>query len=129
MNRRRNLEWPPGGLPPLLLLALIASLLLFSSAGCKSTSHTSDSHLKKIDQMLNAQLHKGATRGQVEFFLNSRGYRIQDSSDKNAVVAIVRHIDTETLQPVTARVTFHFDSNNKMLSYELQAAPDTPMQP
>lgn len=129
MIRRRNLAWPPDGLPPLWPLALAAFLLLFSSAGCKSTSHTSDAHLKKIDEMLNAQIHKGVTRGQVEFFLNSRGYRIQDSPDKNVVVAIVRHIDTETLQPVTARVTFHFDSNNKLLSYELQAAPDAPMQP
>ena len=78
--------------------------------------------------MLSAQLPKGTERGRVEFFLKSRGYLIEDSPDKAAVVAIVRHIDTETLQPATARVTFHFDSNSKLLSYELRPAPDTPPQ-
>ncbi len=108
---------------------LLAVLLTISAAGCRSEGHTSDPRLKKIDAMLSAQLPNGTERGRVEFFLKSRGYLIEDSPDKTAVVAIVRHIDTETLQPATARVTFHFDSNSKLLSYDLQPAPDTPPQP
>ncbi|MGC1619617.1 MAG: DUF6393 family protein [Candidatus Acidiferrum sp.] len=129
MIRRRNPAWLPASLPGYLLLMLLVTLLTFSGSGCKSKGHTSYPRLKKIDEMLSAQLPRGTQRERVEFFLNSRGYRIEDSPDKNVVVAIVRHIDTETLQPATARVTFHFDSNNKLLSYELQPAPDTPLQP
>ena len=108
---------------------LIVLPLVFACSGCGRKGHTSDARLKQIDEMLNAQLPGGTQRGRVEYFLNSRGYSIEDSRDKNLVVAVVRHIDTETLQPATARVTFRFDSNNKLLSYELRAAPDTPMQP
>ena len=129
MIRRPNFACLPPGLPAFLCLAFVAFLLVSSVSGCKSKSHTSDAHLKKIDEMLNAQLPPGASRDRVEYFLTSRGYRIEDSRDKFAVVAVVRHIDTETLQPATARVTFHFDSNGKLVSYELQPAPDAPLQP
>ena len=129
MIRRRNPAWLPPGLPSFLSLMLIVLLLMSSSSGCKSKNHTSDSRLKKIDEMLNAQLPQGTPRARVEYFLSSRGYRLEDSRDKNSVIGVVRHIDTQTLQPATARVTFHFDSNNRLLSYELQAAPDTPLQP
>ncbi|MGC2527775.1 MAG: hypothetical protein WA639_08510 [Candidatus Acidiferrum sp.] len=128
MMGRRNHAWLPASLPRHLFLMLLAALLTISAAGCKSKGHTSDPRLKKIDAMLSAQLPKGTERGRVEFFLKSRGYLIEDSPDKTAVVAVVRHIDTETLQPATARVTFHFDSNSKLVSYELQPAPDTPPQ-
>jgi hypothetical protein len=79
--------------------------------------------------MLNTQVPQGTPRSRVEYFLNSRGYGLEDSPDKSSLVAVVRHIDTDTLQPATARVTFHFDSNDKLLSYELQAAPDAPLRP
>ncbi|MFI5093777.1 MAG: hypothetical protein WCE50_07065 [Candidatus Acidiferrum sp.] len=127
--RRRDLAWLPAGLPAFLSLAFLVLLLGFVSSGCGSKGHTSDARLKKIDQMLDAQLPPGTRRARVEYFLTSRGYRLQESSDKHAVFAVVRHIDTETLQPATARVTFHFDTNNKLLSYELQAAPDATLQP
>jgi hypothetical protein len=115
--------------PPLLPLACVVILLSLSCYGCKSNAHTSDSRLQKIDEMLNVQLPQGATRTRVEYFLNSRGYKLEDSPNKNSLVAVVRHIDTDTLQAATARVTFHFDSNNKLLSYELQPASDAPLQP
>lgn len=129
MFRRRNQSWLPESLRTLASLAFIAVLLSFPISGCKGRGHTSDSRLKKIDELLAAQLPKGVTRGRVEYFLNSRGYRIETSSNKDEVVAIVRQIDTETLQPAAATVTFHFDSNNNLLSYELRAAPDAPSQP
>ncbi|HMD10620.1 MAG TPA: hypothetical protein VKH63_24030 [Candidatus Acidoferrum sp.] len=126
---RRNAVWPPSALRPMLLLAfavLISSLL---ACGCKRNSHTSDSRLQKIDEMLNTQLPPGTPRSRVEFFLSSRGYGVEHSSDKSSLVAMVRHVDTDTLQPATARVTFHFDANEKLVSYDLQSAPDAPLRP
>jgi hypothetical protein len=54
-------------------------------------------------------------------YLNSQGFSIEDSTDPHALVAVVRHVDTETLQPVSATVTFHFDSEDKLKTYELAA--------
>src|SRR5271169_2285284 len=111
---RRNAVWPPSALRPMLLRAfavLISSLL---ACGCKRNSHTSDYRLQKIDEMLNSQLPPGTPRSRVEFFVNSRGYTLEDTPDKSSLVAVVRHIDTETLIPATARVTFHFDPNEKL---------------
>jgi hypothetical protein len=54
---------------------------------------------------------------------------VESSGDRRTVVAIVRQVDTETLQPATARVQFHFDASNKMTYYDLQRAPDIPWQP
>ena len=110
-------------------LACLALFVTFSVCGCKSHAHTSDSRLQKIDEMLNTQLPPGTPRSRVEFFLNSRDYKLEDAPEKNSVVAVVRHIDTDTLQPATARVTFHFDSADKLLSYELQPAPDATLRP
>jgi hypothetical protein len=129
MIRLRKSAWLPGALPPLLSTAGTALFLAFSICGCKSNAHTSDSHLRKIDEMLNTRLPPGTPRSRLEFFLNSRGYKLEDSPDKNSLVAVVRQIDTDTLQPRTARVTFHFDSSDRLVSYELQAAPDAPLQP
>jgi hypothetical protein len=129
MIRRQKSMWLPAALLPLLSAAGAALFLAFSLYGCKSTAHTSDSRLEKIDEMLNTQLPQGTPRSRLEFFLNSRGYQLEDSPDKNSLVAVVRQIDTDTLQPRTARVTFHFDLNDKLVSYELEAAPDAPLRP
>jgi hypothetical protein len=45
------------------------------------------------------------------------------------VVVLVHHVDTETLKPVTALVTLHFDVGDKLKSYELVEAPDSAQQP
>ena len=109
-------------------LACLALFVALSICGCKSHAHTSDSRLQKIDEMLNTQLPQGTPRSRVEYFLNSRGYKLEDAPENNSVVGVVRHIDTDTLQPATARVTFHFDPAGKLASYELQPAPDaTPL--
>jgi len=113
----------------LLLLACVFLLSLLSASGCKSHSHTSDSRLQKIDEMINTQLPPGTPMSRVDHFLKSRGYTVEDSPDRNSLVAVVRHVDTDTLQPATARVTFHFDSNRNLVSYELQQAPDVPLRP
>jgi hypothetical protein len=45
------------------------------------------------------------------------------------VVAIVHRVDTDTLQPATARITFHFDDADKLKSYDLEPAPSSAQQP
>jgi hypothetical protein len=126
MIDRQKSTWLPA-LRLLLSTGGAALFLAFSIYGCKSTAHTSDSRLQKIDEMLNTRLPQGTPRSHLEFFLNSHGYKLENSHDKNSLVAVVRQIDTDTLQPRTARVTFHFDANDKLVSYELEAAPDTPL--
>jgi hypothetical protein len=79
--------------------------------------------------MLDAKLPKGTSRDRVAFFLTTRGHAVESSGDRHTVVAIVRQVDTETLQPATARVAFHFDANDRLTSYDLQRAPDVPWQP
>lgn len=115
--------------PALVTLAFAAVMLLFVAGGCKKHSHTVDPRLHKIDQALDAKLPPGTPRARVEHFLSSRGYRIENSPDSNSVVAIVRHIDTETLRPATARVIFHFASNGNLITCELESASDIPLQP
>ncbi len=128
MTRRRNSARLQISATLVLRLAR-ATIFLFalSIVGCKHASHTSDYRLTKIDDMLSAQLPNGMPRARVEYFLSSRGYKTEDSPDKSALVAIVRHVDTNTLIPATARVTFHFDSADKLISYELLPAPDAPL--
>jgi hypothetical protein len=129
MVHHHHLASPSSNLRTFLLLTCVALLSLSSASGCKSHSHTSDSRLQKIDEMLNTQLPPGTPMSRVDHFLKSRGYIVEDSPDKNSLVAVVRHVDTDTLQPATARVTFHFDSNRNLISYELQSAPDVPLRP
>jgi hypothetical protein len=129
MVRHRHLASSSSDLRSFLLLACVALVCLLTASGCKSHSHTSDSRLQKIDEMLNSKLPPGTPMSRVDHFLKSRGYTVEDSPDKNSLVAVVRHVDTDTLQPVTARVTFHFDSNANLISYDLQSAPDAPLRP
>jgi len=96
------------------------SILIF--AGCKRGKHTSNPRLRQIDDMLDAQLHPGATKARVTVYLDSQGFTIDNAIDSHTVVAIVRHVDADSLQPEIARVTFHFDANDKLLSYELVPA-------
>jgi hypothetical protein len=110
-------------------LLMLAMILVVGLAGCKTSAHSSDPHLRKIDEMLDAELPKGTTMTRVNVFLSSRGYRVEDSPKPHTIVAIVRHIDTETLRPATARVTFHFDAGERLTTYDLTAAPDEPIQP
>jgi hypothetical protein len=110
-------------------LWMALTMTILTAAGCKSGAHTSDPHLHAIDELLDKQLPKGSPRNRVELFLNTRGFPQEDSADKNAIVAVVQHVDTETLQPSTARVTFHFDANGRLASYELAPALNILLQP
>jgi hypothetical protein len=130
MIRRRNFVRLSAASQSTRSLACMLLLIAISAFGCnKQPAHTSDPRLRKIDEMLNAEVPPGTPRARVEYFLHSRGYKLEDSPDKNSEVAVVRHIDTGTLQPSTARVTFRFDATNKLISYDLQSAPDAPPRP
>jgi hypothetical protein len=107
-------------------LTLLCFFALLPGTGCKSSKHTWNPRLRQIDEMLDAQLPKGSSMARVNFFLNSRGHPLENSKDKHAIVAVIRHIDVETLQPTTARVTFHFDANERLTTYDLVLAPDAP---
>jgi hypothetical protein len=112
-----------------LTFALLCSLLLPATA-CKShAGHTSDPQLRKIDDLIDAQLPAGTPFTRVSFFLSSRGYPLDPSRDPHTIIAVIRHVDTQTLQPITARVTFHFDEHDKLISYNLVPAPDVPFKP
>lgn len=108
---------------------LVGVFLALALAGCKSNAHTSDPRLRQIDQMLDSQLPQGTPKSRVIFFLSSQGFPLENTGDAKAVVATVHRVDTDTLQPATARVTFHFDASDKLKSYELVAATGPPSQP
>jgi hypothetical protein len=112
-----------------LFRLMLATVLAVGLSGCKTSAHSSDPHLRKIDEMLDAELPKGTTMTRVSVFLSSRGYRVEDSPKPHTIVAVVRHIDTDTLRPATARVTFHFDTSERLTTYDLATAPDEPIQP
>jgi hypothetical protein len=122
MNRTIAAEFTSRLASPAALCALFLVLL---SGGCKSSSsHTSNPQLRQIDEIVNKQLPPGSPMARVNFFLNSRGYQTEPAEDTHSIVAVIEHVDAETLQPSAARVTFHFDSNDKLLTYDL--APATP---
>ncbi|PYU44352.1 MAG: hypothetical protein DMG53_16645 [Acidobacteria bacterium] len=102
---------------------------ILALAGCKQNGHTSDPRLRQIDEMLDSQLPSGAARSRVTFYLSSQNFPVEDTRDHHEIVAIVHHVDTDTLQPATARVTFHFDTRNNLKSYELVTAAGTVSQP
>jgi hypothetical protein len=105
------------------LAARFSVLLLFFAllvpAGCKKNSEVDDPQLKPIQEMLEQNIPAGSTESTVNYFLDVRGYPREAAAKKGTLVAIIRHIDTEKLQPVTARVTFYFDANGKLNTTEI----------
>jgi hypothetical protein len=110
-------------------LFALALLLCLSTSACKrGNAHTSDPKLRGIDELLAAQLPVGTPMSRVTIFLNTRGYAMSPSTDPHAIVATVHHINTETVQPEAAKVTFHFDANDKLVSYDMEPASTMPTQ-
>lgn len=77
--------------------------------------------------MLDSQLPVGTPRANVYLYLSTQGYPTEPSEKRDTIVAIIRKIDTQRLEPVTARVTFHFDANGKLTGFELQRTMNQPM--
>jgi hypothetical protein len=109
--------------------SLLGLFVLLAIGGCKQTTHTSDPRLRQMDEMLEAQLPAGTPKTRVEFYLSSQGFPVQNTNDAHVIVAIVHHVDTDTLRPATAQVTFQFDKSDNLKSYELAPAPDSLQQP
>src|SRR5882762_1645878 len=103
-------------------LLLAAVFLVLALAGCKSVAHTSDPRLRQIDEMLGSQLPQGTPKSRIILYLSSQNYPVENTRDARAIVAVVHRVDTDTLQPATARVTFHLDASDKLKSYDLEPA-------
>jgi hypothetical protein len=108
-----------------IFAALIAGLLFLG--GCNDALKVNDPQLKPIQAMLDEKLPVGSTEGAVAEFLSARGYPTEPPEKPGTLVAIIRHIDTEKLQPVTARVTFYFDANGKLNTYEIVRTVNAPI--
>jgi hypothetical protein len=108
---------------------LLAILAVIPLSGCSRGRHTSDSRLRQIDDMLDDQLPAGTTKSKVSFYLSSQGFPVEPTNDPHTLVATVHHVNTETLRPATARVTFHFDARDNLTTYELAFTPSSGAQP
>jgi hypothetical protein len=107
------------------LAAITAAIVML--AGCQKVAKTNDPQLKPIQQMLDEQLPPGTRDAAVNAFLAARDYPSGAGAKPGTIVAKIRHIDTERVQPVTARVTFYFDENGKLKDYELQRIMSEPI--
>jgi hypothetical protein len=112
-----------------VVLSLLVIFVVLPFAGCKLSGHTSDSRLSQIDEMLDSQLPAGTSKSRVSFYLSSQGFPLESTNDPHALVAIVHHVDTDTLRPASARVTFHFDPSDKLKTYELVFVAGSTPQP
>ena len=108
-----------------MVLAL-AALLLTGLNGCEKTLVTKDPKLKPIQEMLARSLPPGTPRSNVSLYLASLGYSEDAIEKPGTMVTIIRKIDTESMEPVTAKVTFYFDANGKLNTFELQRMMNQP---
>jgi len=113
---------PRRGVQGMLSLALALAVL----AGCQKTARTEDPQLKPIQAMLEQQLPAHTPEEKVVLYLDNNGYAILGAQKQGTIVAIIRRKDTAAVQPVVARVTFYFDANRKLNTFELQRPADEP---
>jgi hypothetical protein len=106
---------------------MIFAAFLLCLCGCKNAFKVEDPQLKPIEDMLKEKLPVGTTEGAVLEFLSARGYPTENSGKPGTLVAIIRHIDTQRLQPVTARVTFYFDANGKLNTFDIERTMNAPI--
>jgi hypothetical protein len=99
---------------------LFLAVTLAGLGGCQKTVGTEDPQLKPIQAMLEEQLPPHTPQEKVVTFLDNRGYPILPAQKQGTIVANIRRTDTATVQPVIARVTFYFDANRKLNTFELQ---------
>jgi hypothetical protein len=105
---------------------LLLALALAGLAGCQKMVRTEDPQLKPIQAMLEQQLPPHTPEEKVVLYLDNHGYSILAAQKHGTIVANIRRTDTAAMQPVVARVTFYFDANGKLNTFELQRPPDEP---
>lgn len=120
-------ERRPGGIYRATLLFLFCGAAGLFFAGCHRESHTDDPQMKPIEATLKTDLPVGSTVARVTTYLESRGFQTEAGSKPGTLVAIIRHIDTERVVPVTARVTFYFDANGNLNTFEMQRMFNKPI--
>ena len=108
---------------------LLIALALAGLAGCGGAGQTDDPQLKPIQAMLEAQLPRRTPEEKVVLYLDNNGYSILAAQKQGTIVAIIRRKDTAAVQPVLARVTFYFDANRKLNTFELQRPVNEPGRP
>jgi hypothetical protein len=118
-SARRNLR-------SLVLLTLLCSIC-FLPGGCEKILAPPDPALKPIQEMLEQQLPPGTPQSNVSLYLSTMGYEQAAATKPGTLVAIIRKIDTEKMEPVTARATFYFDANGKLTKFELQRTLNQPV--
>jgi hypothetical protein len=105
---------------------LLLALALVGLAGCKRTGIPEDPQLKPIQAMLEQQLPRRTPEEKVVLYLDNHGYPILAAQKQGTIVADIRRKDTAAVQPVIARVTFYFDANRKLNTFELQRPVSEP---
>ena len=105
---------------------LLLALALAGLAGCHGIGRTEDPQLKPIATMLEQQLPPRTPEEKVVLFLDNHGYPILAAQKQGTIVADIRRTDTAAVQPVVARVTFYFDANRKLNTFELQRPVNQP---
>ena len=113
--------------PSAAVLMTLVSLVLLTLLSCQKVLRTSDSQLLPIQEMLDAQVPSGSSESKVVRFLDTQGYPVEPSEKPGTIVATIRKIDTQRMEPVTARVTFFFDANGKLNTFELQRTMNQPI--
>ncbi len=117
----RKISRPRGRLWRFLIAAGLAGL-----AGCRGIGTREDSQLKPIKVMLEQQLPPHTPEEKVVTFLGNRGYPILPAQKQGTIVANIRRTDTAAVQPVIARVTFYFDANRRLNTFEVQRPVSEP---
>jgi len=106
---------------------LLAAAALLLMPGCRKTLKVDDPQLKPIQDILEANLPPGTSEGAVSHFLATRKYPVEATDKPGTIVAIIRAIDTDKLPAVTAHVTFYFDANGKLNTYEIVRETNAPV--
>ena len=100
--------------------SMLLCMALLCCAGCQKSARTEDPQLKPIQAMLEKELPPRTPEEKVVAFLDNRGYPIVPAQKHGTIVANIRRTETQAVQPVIARVTFYFDANRKLNTFELQ---------
>lgn len=87
-----------------------------------------DARLREVREMLNANLHTGMTRAEVELFLSGRGightYLPEAGDSENSIqntaeLAILRGKQGGSIVRTDYQIRFYFDNSGRLTSYSV----------